>query len=498
MDEILKEARAEQVSRAFARSVRNNTLAEFGAQGIRMSGLVVLARALTPSDFGSLKALVAITAIVRMSLESGIPDALIQRKHITHEHECTAWWLSCGVALVGIGAMFAAADLLARWMHMPELKDGLRLLCLPLLINSASTVSGAQLQRQFRFDALAWADVLAEAAFLSVALALVLYNQPRWSLVGGLAARFAAQGLTIWIFAGIPLGMPRMRAARDLAGFAFSVWGGRVIQAASETSDYLLIGRILGGGPLGLYGMARDLLRFIPDRLHRVAGRVTYAAFCQLQDDDEELARSYTNFFGSIARIIWPIMVCMAVTAPDLVSTAYGHQWIAAALPLRLLTAGMIAAGLTVAISSIYFAKGYPSLDIHLNGLRLILMVVAVVASRRTGLLGVVAAVSGVELVSALAAQYVCCRFTGLVARDLIAATMPGVRLAIACGLVAAAGEIAAHCWGIAGPLSLLIAGTPAAIVYLHYEGSSLIAMAGQAFGTRATAEPVRPVAGES
>jgi O-antigen/teichoic acid export membrane protein len=102
LDETLKETRAAQVSRAFARSVRNNTLAEFGAQGIRIGGLLVLARALTPSDFGSLKALVAITAIASMSIEGGIPDALIQRKQITREHECTAWWLSCGIEVAPV------------------------------------------------------------------------------------------------------------------------------------------------------------------------------------------------------------------------------------------------------------------------------------------------------------------------------------------------------------------------------------------------------------
>jgi len=300
------------------------------------------------------------------------------------------------------------------------------------------------------------------------------------------------------MFAGISIGMPRMRAARDLAGFGFSVWGGRVIQAASDTSSYLLIGRVLGSAPLGLYGMAPYLLRFVPDRLHRVPGRVTYAAFCRLQDDDKELARAYTSFFGSIARIVWPVMVCMAITAPDLVAPRTAISGWPQHLPLRLLTAGMIAAGLNVAISSIYFAKGYPSLDIHLNGLRLVLMVVVVVATRHSGLLGVVAAVSAVELASALAAQYVGCLFTGLGARDLIAETMPGVRLAIACGLVAAVAEIGAHSWEVGGPLSLLISGIPAAIVYLHYEASNLTGMVGQAFSTRSASEPVRPVAGES
>jgi polysaccharide transporter, PST family len=483
VDEALKEKRAASVSKSFARGVRDNTLAEFAAQAIRFGGMVVLARALSPSDFGSLKALVAITAITKMFIEGGIPAALIQRKQLSREHECTAWWLIFGVATTAVAVVFASAPLLASWMQMPELKSGARLMCVPLLVNGMSTVGSAQLQREFRFDALALADVLAEIAFLGTALILLLGNLPQWSLIAGLAARFAAHGLTIWLVAGIPIGMPRISAIRDLARFALSVWGGRIVLAASETSDYLLIGHLLGSEPLGLYGMARDLLRFVPDRLHKVAGSVTYSAFCKLQDDDKELARTYANFFGSIARIVWPIMVCMAAMAPDVVDTIYGHRWSAAAVPLQLLTGGMIFAGLSVAISSVYFAKGYPALDIHLNGLRLVLMLLAIAASRHAGFLGVVAAISAVEAVSALAAQYVGCRFTGLRARDLVAETMPGIRLAILCGLVAILGEGASHLCGMRGPLALLISGLPVGLVYLHYEASNLMQMAQEAFG---------------
>jgi O-antigen/teichoic acid export membrane protein len=494
VDEALKEKRAASVSRAFARSVRDNTLAEFAAQAVRFGGMVVLARTLTPSDFGALKALVAITAIASMFMQGGIPDALIQRKQLSREHECTAWWLSLGIATVAVAVVFAGAPLIASWMEMPELKGGVRLMCVPILVNGTSTVGSARLQREFRFNALALADVLAEVAFLGTALALLLSNLPEWSLIAGLAARFAAHGLTIWVCAGIPIGMPRISAARDLARFALSVWGGRIIQAASETSDYLLVGRLLGSGPLGFYGMARDLLRFVPDRLHKVAGRVAYAAFCKLQDDDKELARAYANFFGSIARIVLPIMACMTATAPDLVDTIYGHQWLSAAVPLQLLTGGIMFAGLNVAVSSVYFAKGYPALDIHLNGLRLVLIVLAIAASYHTGLLGVTAAISTVEAISALAAQYVGCRFTGLKAHDLLLVSMPGIWLAIICGLVAFLGESVSHFCGIRGLLALLISGLPAGIVYLYYEASNLVQMAKESFrGGRHRSQTAEP-----
>jgi len=480
-----RESLAARVSEAFARSVRDNILAEFGAQAIRFGGIIFLARILGPEDFGILKALVAVTLIATIFIQAGIPDALIQRRELTGEHECAGWWMSLAVTSIVVATVYLGAAHIAGWMEMPGLKPAIRLMCVPIFIEGTSMVSNARLERALSFGALALADVLAEIAFVAVALALLVAGLPRWSLIGGLAARFAIHGLTVWSASPrIYLALPRPHAIRDLFGFALSVWGGRIVQALSDNSDYLLIGRLLGSGPLGIYGMARDLLRFVPNRLHRVAGRVIFSAFCKLQDDSREMARAYAQFYCAMTRIILPLLMCMAVTAPDLVKTMYGARWLAAAAPLQALALGLAFAGLKTAVSSIYTAKGHPSLDIHLNGLRLVLVVAILLVLRNRGLLAIAVGISAAEIMTSIAAQYVGSCFTSLTLADILRESLPGVRLALVCGATSLFVSIVCHHFGIHGVPALALALLAAGAVYLRLEAANLTYMVKRAYSS--------------
>src|SRR5262249_22609540 len=191
-----------------------------------------------------------------------------------------------------------------------------RLLFISIVVEGTAVTANARLRRAMRFGALAAADVVAEASFLGVAVAALWYGYPRSSLALGLAARFAAHAIAVWVAdPHVTLGIPSWRAARDLARFSASVCGGRFVGALSSNADFVLVGRLLGGSALGFYSMAWDLLHFIPDRLYKVAGRVTLPAFCRLQDDDEKLARAYLGLFNYLARIVLPIVACATIVA---------------------------------------------------------------------------------------------------------------------------------------------------------------------------------------
>ncbi len=342
---------------AVARSVRDNVIAEFVVQGVRLGGFVLLARALGPDQFGIFRVLLVVSVFATLTNDAGIPDALVQRKEITAAHEATAWWLSMLAALGATVVLYVTAPSIARAMDMPGLAAGARLLCLPILLDATTVVPSARLRRRLNFTALAAADVLAEMAFVVVALALVLWRgMPALSLPGGLAARYTVHAIGIWAAdPHLPSGRPTRQAARDFSRFSAAAWGSRIIYVLSSNTDYLLVGRLLGSSALGFYGMAWDLLRFVPDRLHRVAGRVTFPAFCQLQDDREARARAYLDFFDYIARVVLPIAACAAIAAPEILSTIYGPQWIPSALPMRLLAPGLALCGLRLGIGSMYY-----------------------------------------------------------------------------------------------------------------------------------------------
>jgi O-antigen/teichoic acid export membrane protein len=482
---------------AFARSVRDNVMAEVMVQSLRVGGLIILARALTPSDFGWFRILMVISAFVMLVNEAGIPDALIQRRELRTEHHTTAWWMCIALATLAAGAMYFGAPVLANLMKMPELIGGVRLLCIPIFIEGVAVTANARLRREMRFGALACADVFAEAAFLCVALFLLWNGAPHWALAGGLAARLAGQALVVVIADHrMPLGLPNLDAARDLSRFAVTVMGGRISDMISANADFVLVGRLLGSTSLGFYSMAWDLLRFVPDRVYKVAGRVTLPAFCQLQDQPEELARAYLNFCDYLARIVLPIVTCCAIAAPELITTIYGAQWAPAALPMRLLAIGLLLAGLRVGIGSVYYAKNRPALDIYLHNSRLLLIIITVLALAPLGLSGVSAGMSAVESIVSIAGQFMALTLLGVGMADLLTASMPGISLAAMCAGGVLLGKIIAAATGTEGTMGLAIIAAPAAIIYCWRESSTALQMLTGAFGRATPPTAVRPLEG--
>ncbi|HVB79024.1 MAG TPA: lipopolysaccharide biosynthesis protein [Candidatus Binataceae bacterium] len=468
---------------AVARSVRDNVIAEFAVQGLRLAGLVVLARALRPEDFGVFRVLLVVSVLVTLSNDAGIPDALIQRKEITAAHEATAWWLSVLTALIASLILYVTAPAIAAAMQMPQLCEDARLLCLPILLNATAVVASARLRRGLNFSALAAADVLAEVAFLAVALLLLWRGMPMWSLPGGLAARVTVRALVIWaVDRQLPRGLPTLQAARDFAHFAVAAWSSRFAYVLSSNADYLLVGRLLGSSALGFYSMAWDLLRFVPDRLHRVAGRVTFPTFCLLQDNREELARAYLDFYDYMARVVLPIAVCAAIAAPEILHTVYGPQWTPSALPMRLLATGLALSGLRLGIGSIYYSNNRPALDLYLHGVRLGLLVVTVVGLSRWGLFGISLGMSAVESVVSVAGQSLACALIGLTLRDLVRPTVRALRLAMFCGLSTLAGRTLAILAGAGSATELIAAAVPPALVYLWLERSNAADLIARAF----------------
>jgi PST family polysaccharide transporter len=472
------------VWRAFAHGVRDNLLGEFAVQTLRVGGTVVLARNLGPANFGLLKVLVIVAMFATLFSESGIPDAVIQRRDLNYDHEATAWWLSLSLVITTVTALYFAAPLLERAMAIEGLAFATRLLCIPLLLEGTAIIPVARLARSLRFTALAIADVAAEIAFLAVAFALLWQGHARLSLPGGLAARFATHAVAVWCADHkIPFGRPRLQAARELGRFAVTVLGGRIVTVASGNADFLLVGRLLGTQALGYYSIAWDLLRFVPDRLHRIVGRVALPAFCRLSDDDNELGSAYCNFLQYLARLVLPVGVCVAISAPHLLTGIYGYQWLPAVRPMRLLACGLALAALRMANIPVYYAKNYPGMDLLLNGMRLILVVAGVLVTAHTGLTGVSAAVGGAEGTISIAGQYAVCMITGLHFNRACLAVLPSVGITVLCGIATLLGSIAAGAAGLTGLPALALIGLATALSFLCSQGGKIREILMNAFG---------------
>jgi len=472
-------------SPAFARGVRDNVIGEIALQVVRIGGLVVLARELTPSDFGLFRVLVTVTAIMMTVNDLAAPDTLVQRHDLTSAHESSAWWATISVSIVTCAMLYLMAPLIARAMAMPTIPNALRLLCIPILLEGSVSVPIARLTRRLEFRALAIAEVAGDVAFLGVAIAVLLMGRPRWSLVAGLCARMGAHALLLWCAEPyFPRSGPSRKALLELRNFASGAMGGQFFHAISSNADYLLVGRMLGSSALGFYGMAWDLLRFVPDRLYKVAGRVTLPAFCRMQHEPEQLRLAYLSFLDYMSRLIVPPLVCIAIAAPELLRQIYGDHWVPAAIPLRILSVGIITIGLRAGMGAIYYALERPVFDMYLHGLRLVLIVIAVMAAASSGLLWVCAAVSAVEALCSVIGQSVACRMLNVGLGQVSRALLPGFTTAAGCATATVAGRVLANNLGLDGlpRLSLMVA-LPA-IAFLLIEARTVREMLGSALGS--------------
>ena len=451
---------------AFARGVRDNAFGEIGVQILRLGSLVILARALSPQEFGQFRVLLAISAVATLPSIAGIPDALIQRDQVDDAHASAGCWMSVALSAVLAGALYIGAPIIANAMHMPDLSEGSRMLCIPIILEGASAVANADLRRRMRFGAVATAEVFAELAFAAVSISLLMVESRRWCLAGGLAARLSVHAIVLTGLSRCwPRAKPALSAARDLVSFSATVLAGQALLVASSNADYIIIGSVLGPAALGIYGMAWDLLRFVPNRLHRIVVRVALPAFCRMKENDHGLADAYCRVVDSCSRVILPIVVCAAVAAPEILRAVYGSQWISAAVPLRLFAPGLGLLGLRLAVGPIYYSKDRPGFDLWLHGLRLALIVVTLSIVGRLGLASASIAMSGVEGVISIFGQLMVCSLIGMSVSRLMNAAVPGSQLAVLCGLATYCAKAIVESAGVSGWPGLVVMTLPAAII---------------------------------
>jgi O-antigen/teichoic acid export membrane protein len=177
-----------------------------------------------------------------------------------------------------------------------------------------------------------------------------------------------------------------------------------------------------------------------------------------------------------------PVSGCVAIAAPELLSTVYGASWLPAATPMRILTLGLGLAGIRIGIGTVFYAKNYPSLDIYLMSGRLTLLVAIILLTAQQGLSIVSVGVSAVEAIASIAGQYMVCSLIGFRLRDLMSALLPGSRLALACMLATAAGKAAGIWLGVKAPFVLLLVAIPPAIVFSWLQAGDAAQMIGAAF----------------
>ncbi|HWW75239.1 MAG TPA: lipopolysaccharide biosynthesis protein, partial [Pyrinomonadaceae bacterium] len=247
-----------------ARTARGGLLT-VTAQGFKfaatMAATVVLARLLTPGDYGLVGMVAVVTGFIALFKDLGLSAATIQREEISQEQVSTLFWVNVGVS-AAIGLLTAALAPVVAWFYgEPRLAPVTLAYSIGFLFGGLTVQHEALLKRQMRFAVLVTAEVAALLASIVTTVALAWRGFGYWSLVAGHLALSFVYMLAVWGVCGWRPGRPRRGAGvRSLLGFGGNLTGAAVVNYFARNLDNMLIGRFWGGWQLGLYAKAYQLL----------------------------------------------------------------------------------------------------------------------------------------------------------------------------------------------------------------------------------------------
>ena len=303
---------------------------------------VMLARLLTPADFGVMTLAVVVLGLAQLLGDLGIGDAVVQRSRLTEQHVRTAFTFSVMLGVAMAALMTMAAPLGAIVMGDAQVTPVLRVLSARFVFRGASTVAGALQRRRLDFKRLFFIDTCSYVlGFGGVAVTMALLGFGVWSLVWGSlvqallasAAQMAAARHSLR-----PLLVRRYLA--DLLHFGFGSTISRAVNYLALNGDNFVVGRWIGTGSLGAYEWVYSLMSLPRSYVANVMSTAMFPAFAQLQAEPTRVRRGYLLLTKLTAMVAAPSMVTLAIVAPHLVRGLYGSQWSGAIVPLQILSIG--------------------------------------------------------------------------------------------------------------------------------------------------------------
>lgn len=286
----------------------------------------ILARLLTPDDFGLVVLGTSVLGIVQMLSELSLANALIRMRDPTPAHYDTAWTLGQVRSSVVAIAVVIAAPYVAEGMHEPRVVPILWTLAAATFIGALESIRLVDFQINMDFSKVFRYQLVARLAAFPVTLGLAIILRSYWALVFSTLATSCVTVIYSYILAPY---RPRLslRAWRDL--FDFSKWAvlGTYLAIIDNYTMTFLLGWLGGARELGVFNVSQQIAALPASEIAAPIRPPLYAAFARLLDNPPELARTFSEGFGFLFLVITPMSLGIFVTAPMIAPLALGPQW---------------------------------------------------------------------------------------------------------------------------------------------------------------------------
>lgn len=307
-------------------------------QGITFIIGIILARLLTPKEFGLIGMLTIFIAISQSFINSGFQQALIRKQNCTQADYSTVFYFNITVGVFFYILLFACANSISIFFHEPILKELIRVLSLALIINSFSAIQSTILTKRIDFRLQAKISVISSFISGIIGIYLAYTGYGVWSLVAKVLLGYLISSVLLWYWnKWKPSLIFSISAFEELFSFGSKLLVSGLIDTIYRNVYYILIGKYFTAAELGYYTRAEQFQSLPSSNLQGIIGRVSYPILATLQDDKPRLKEAYKKIIRSTMLVTFVLMLGMAAVAKPMILTLIGAKWEPCVMYLQML-----------------------------------------------------------------------------------------------------------------------------------------------------------------
>lgn len=366
------------ITKTVFRSISWLAIFKFSSQILSWVITLIIARILSPDDYGLMALATIITGYVELFSELGLGAAIIQKEKITQTELSSVFWFALTISIL-LGALcFPLSNLTANIMNEPRVIPLTRFVAIHFVISGLYIVPSNLLRKDLKFKELGFIELIAVMTSLIVMLIIAIHGGGAWALLSGSITRKAVDVMMIYPKAGwYPKFRFNIKDAFNLLKFGSVLALGRSMYYMQERSDSFFAGRLWKSGNVGLYGFAKQLAQIPTDRIVSLVNQVSFPAFSKIQDQKKEFKELYLRISKLTMFIVIPLFTGGFLLGELLIGTILETKWFSMHMVFRYLCIAQIFVSMNAINNFVHVSQGRPVWSLYYNIVSAVIMPIA-------------------------------------------------------------------------------------------------------------------------
>lgn len=367
-----------------------SSIERFSLQGVSFVVQLILARLLTPSDYGIIGMLAIFMQLAQVLIDSGFANALIRKQNCTQRDYSTVFYYNLAFSVSIYILFFFVAPFVANFYHMPTIIPVMRWISLTLIFNSLSIIPKTILIKDIDFkkqtlisftSALISGTIGIVSAFLGIGV---------WALVAQqISLSVCIFVMYIFVVRWTPLLVFDKNVFKELFNFGSKLLLSSIIGTIYKNLYTLFIGKKFSATDLGYYTRAEHFAMFPSNNIGNIITRVAYPIFAKVQNDNNRLRTYYQQMIRYSSFIIFPLMIGLCATSKPFILFFLTEKWLGIVVILQILCIDWMLDHITLLNLNLLYVKGRSDLALRLEFIKKIIAITILIISLRWGLIGV-------------------------------------------------------------------------------------------------------------